>query len=117
MSFDAGLYDWVCDGLAPLGSVTMRRMMGGATLYLDGIVFALLDGEALWLKSDAVSDPLWEAEGCAKFDYQFPNGKRGTMNYRRAPDGVYDDVEALQHWSQLAVEAGMRAAAKKKGKV
>ena len=32
MSFDEGLYAWVQDALEPLGAVTMRKMMGGATL-------------------------------------------------------------------------------------
>jgi DNA transformation protein len=35
------------------------------------------------------------------------------MNYRRAPTDVYDDAEAMQRWSSLAVEAGMRGAAKR----
>ena len=35
------------------------------------------------------------------------------MNYRRAPSDVYDDAEAMQRWAALAVEAGLRGAAKK----
>ena len=38
------------------------------------------------------------------------------MNYRHAPSDVYDDAEALQHWAGLAVEAGLRSAAKKRPK-
>ncbi len=36
------------------------------------------------------------------------------MNYRRAPQDVYDDPEALRRWAALAVEAGLRGAAKRK---
>ena len=36
MSFDEGLLAWVQEAMEPAGRVTMRRMMGGATLYLDG---------------------------------------------------------------------------------
>jgi DNA transformation protein len=36
------------------------------------------------------------------------------MNYRRAPTDVYDDAEAMQRWAGLALEAGTRAATKKK---
>lgn len=116
MSYDEGLYAWVCEALEPLGTVSMRRMMGGATLYLDGIVFAILDDAELWLKSDAAADALWDAEGCEKFSVAFKDGKVDTMNYRRAPTDVYDDAEALQRWAGLAVEAGRRAAAKKRPK-
>jgi len=115
-SFDEGLYAWVQEALEPLGTVTMRKMMGGATLYLDGTVFAIMDEGELWLKSDAEADAIWEAEGCARFSVTFKDGRVDTMNYRRAPADVYDDAEAMQRWAALAVEAGLRGAAKKKPK-
>jgi DNA transformation protein len=114
MSFDEGLYAWVEEALEPLGRVTMRKMMGGATLYLDGTIFAILIDEGLWLKSDAEADAIWDAEGCEKFSVTFKDGKVDVMNYRRAPLDVYDDPDAMQRWAALAVEAGARAAAKKK---
>ena len=55
MSIDEGLYAWVAGGAGAAGPVTMRKMMGGATLYLDGIVFAVLDEGELWFKADAES--------------------------------------------------------------
>jgi DNA transformation protein and related proteins len=113
MSFDAGLYAWVQEALEPLGTVTMRRMMGGATLYLDGVVFAILDEGELWLKADAQSDAVWDAAGCARFTFDM-GGKTGSMNYRRPPADVYDDADALRRWAQLGLEAGLRAAAKNK---
>jgi DNA transformation protein len=116
MSFDEGLLAWVAEALAPIGNVTMRRMMSGGTLYLDGTVFALLDGEEIWFKADKQSDAIWDAQGCERFPVDFGNGKPGTMNYRRGPLDVYDEPEAMQRWARLAIEAGQRAAAKKKPK-
>jgi DNA transformation protein len=114
MSFDEGLYAWVQEAMEPLGRVTMRKMMGGATLYLDGTIFAILVDEGLWLKADAESNAIWDAEGCEKFAVTFKDGKVDVMNYRRAPLAVYDDPEAMQRWAALAVEAGARGAAKRK---
>ncbi len=116
MSVDEGLFAWVQEALEPLGPVTMRKMMGGATLYLDGIVFAILDEGEIWFKADAESDATWDAEGCERFSVTFKDGRVDTMNYRRGPTDVYDDPEAMQRWARLAVEAGLRAAAKKKPK-
>jgi DNA transformation protein len=113
MSIDIGLYEWVQEALAPMGAVTMRKMMGGATLYLDGIVFAILADDDLWLKADAETDAEWDAAGCPRFTAEMA-GRTATMNYRRAPDEVHDDADALQRWASLAVAAGLRAAAKKK---
>lgn len=111
---DEGLYAWVQEALEPLGAVTMRKMMGGATLYLDGTIFAILDEGEIWFKADAESDAIWDAEGCEKFSVTFKDGRVDVMNYRRAPSDVYDEPEAMQRWAKLAVAAGLRGAAKKK---
>lgn len=113
MAFDPGLVDWVAEAMAPVGAVTHRRMMSGATLYCDGIVFAIVARDALWLKADKVSDAEWDALGCARFTVEM-NGKPASMNYRRAPDGVYDDADELRRLGELALEAGRRAPPKRK---
>jgi DNA transformation protein len=114
MSFDEGLYAWVQEALEPVGAVSMRRMMGGATLYLDGIIFAILDEDEIWFKADDETNRIWDEEGCERFSVTFRDGTVDTMNYRRAPADVYDDAEAMQRWAALAVEAGARGAAKRK---
>jgi DNA transformation protein len=114
MSYDEGLYAWTQEALEPLGKVTMRKMMGGATLYLDGTIFAILDEDEIWFKADDETNGIWDAEGCERFSVTFKDGTVDTMNYRRAPTDVYDDPEAMQQWAGLAVEAGLRGAAKKK---
>jgi DNA transformation protein len=79
MSIDEGLYAWVHEALEPMGSVTMRKMMGGATLYLDGIIFAIMvDGE-LWLKSDAEADSVWDAVSRERFTVTFKDGTVDSM--------------------------------------
>lgn len=109
MAVDAGLIEWVAEAMAPLGSVTFRRMMGGATLYCDGTIFAIGSEDGLWFKADAQSDAAWNAAGCARFTYAKGDGTTGSMNYRRAPDDVYDDADALREWARLALAAGARA--------
>lgn len=114
MSLDTGLIAWVAEALAPLGTVTHRRMMGGATLYCDGVVFAIVALDALWFKGDAASDAQWDAAGCDRFAYARKDGSVATMNYRRAPEEVHDDPEAMRRWAALAIEAGLRAPAKRR---
>jgi DNA transformation protein len=113
MALDTGLIAWVEEALAPIGQVSMRRMMGGATLYLDGTIFAIIADDALWLKADATSDAEWDAAGCPRFIYAMGDGRALSMNYRRAPDDVYDDADALRQWAMLGVAAGLRAPARK----
>ena len=114
MSVDEGLFAWVEEALEPLGRTTLRKMMGGATLYLDGTIFAILHDGELWLKADAETDAIWDAAGCERFAVTFKDGRVDVMNYRRAPGDVHDDADAMRHWASLALEAGARAAAKRK---
>lgn len=109
---DEGLIAWFGEAMAPLGTVTGRAMMGGRTLYCDGVVFAILALDALWFKADRISDAQWDAAGCERFTYA-RDGGTATMNYRRAPDDCYDDPDTLRRWAGLAVEAGVRAPAAK----
>ena len=115
MSIDEGLLAWVEESLEPMGKLSMRKMMGGATLYLDGIIFAIMvDGE-LWFKADAESDATWDKAGhTEKFSVVFKDGSVDMMNYRHAPADVHDDAEAMQRWARLALEAGMRRPPRKK---
>jgi DNA transformation protein len=116
MSIDEGLYAWVQEALEPIGNVSMRKMMGGATLYLDGIIFAIMvDGE-IWMKSDAEADAIWDAVSTERFTVTFKDGSVDRMNYRRAPSDVYDDAEAMQRWVSVSVEAGRRRVVKKRPK-
>ena len=114
MSLDEGLVDWVRECLEPMGSVTFRKMMGGATLYLESTIFAIVAMDDLWFKADGETDAVWDAEGCEKFSVTFKDGRVDTMNYRRAPADVHDDPEAMQRWAKLALEAGARRPVKRK---
>ena len=113
MAFDEGLADWVAEAVEPLGRVTRKRLFGGAALYCDGVAFAILAFDALWLKADADTDAEWDAVGAPRFTVERDGGKVQSMNYRRAPDETYDDADELRRWAQLAIEAGQRAAVAK----
>ncbi len=108
-----GLVAWIEECLEPMGKVTARAMMGGATLYLDGVVFAIIAADDLWFKADKQSDADWDAVGAERFTYDM-GGKIGSMNYRRSPLDVHDDPDAMRRWASLAVDAGRRAPKRKR---
>ena len=91
-------------------------MMGGATLYCDGIADATVAADALWVKADPASDAAWDAAGAERFIYSRKDGGVATMNDRRAPADSYDDPDAFRHWATLALAAGRRAAQRKAGR-
>ncbi|HTS29433.1 MAG TPA: TfoX/Sxy family protein [Bryobacteraceae bacterium] len=105
---------YILDWLSPLGEITHRSMMGGAVLYCDGFVFALLAESTLYLKVDDFTRPRFQALGLSPFQ-PFPDNP-GTMQYYPPPAEFFEDSDALAEWGKAAVEVGKRAAAKKKGK-
>jgi len=114
MAVDTVLVEWVQEAMAPVGDVTMRKMMGGATLYCDGTIFAIAHEGELWFKADAETDAVWDEAGCAKFTVTFKDGTVDMMNYRRVPEAVYDDPEVLREWAALALQAGARRVVKRR---
>jgi DNA transformation protein and related proteins len=68
--------DYVLEQLSPLGGVRAKRMFGGHGVYLEGLFFALVADDTLYLKA-------------------------------------LEDSAELLTWARRAIEAALRAAARK----
>jgi DNA transformation protein len=103
--------DDIRDLFAVFGPVEVRRMFGGAGIYADGIMFALVHDGAIYLKAGAQNAAAFERERCPPFTYTTKGGTRGVMSYRRMPDRLYDDADELAVWARdaLATARGRRA--------
>lgn len=115
MSASPDYLDHLIDLLAPLGPVTIRRMFGGAGLYHDGVMFALVAEDRLYLKADDGNRRAFEAEGLAAFTYE-TKGKRAVMSYYEPPADAFEDAEILSRWAQGAVAAAHRGRHRKTGR-
>ena len=94
---------------AVFGVVAVRRMFGGAGIYADGTMFALVADGVIYLKVDEVNTPAFERENLPPFTYATKDGKRVVTSYRRMPDRLYDDPEELATWARDALAAARRA--------
>ena len=106
--------DHVLDLLAPLGPVTARRMFGGFGIYLDGVMFALIADDVLYLKVDDRTRADYEAAGSVPFRPR-QKGKTFTMPYWEAPLAALEDGDELSVWANGALDAARRAKAGGKG--
>ncbi|GJL93300.1 TfoX/Sxy family protein [Hyphococcus sp.] len=107
MPVSASYLDYVKDLFSPFGEIAIRKMFGGAGVYCDGAFFAIIGDDDLWLKVDDVSRAEFEAADLAPFEVEM-NGKVGTMSYYNAPEEIFDDNDALRHWTGLALAAAAR---------
>ena len=104
--------EYVLELFGPFGTVQARRMFGGHGIYLDELMFALVSGEALYLKSDEMNRIEFEQAGCEVFSYQ-RQGKRATINFFRVPDEAMESSEQMLPWARSAYAAALRTNAKK----
>ena len=104
--------EFINDLFAPFGPVTVRRMFGGAGIYREGLMFALVFDGAIFLKIDDASIPDFEREGSRPFVYTRAKspGKigRASLSYWRLPERLYDDPEDLARWAERALAIAQR---------
>jgi DNA transformation protein len=108
--------DDVCELFTGFGPVVVRRLFGGAGIYADGAMFALVHDGVIYLKTDERNAPAFEREQLPPFSYETKDGKRAVMSYRRMPDRLYDDPDELAIWARDAFAAARRAVARRPGR-
>ena len=99
---------------AEFGPVSVRRMFGGAGIFVDGLMIGLVSRDVIYLKADVETIPAFEQHGLAPFSYATKNGEHKLTSYWRMPDRLYDDPEELARWARAAHAAALRAADTKK---
>lgn len=109
MSVSGEFIEFIKDQLAGFGPVTIKRMFGGAGLYRDGLIFALIADEVVYFKADDITRPDFEAEKLGPFVYGTKNGKNTIMSYWRAPERCMDDPSEMVEWARKAHAAALRA--------
>ena len=109
MAASAEYLDFIKEQLSGFGPVSVRRMFGGAGIFRDGLMFALIADETLYLKADATSQGEFEALSLPPFTYGAKGGKRTIMSYWRAPEACLDDQSEMTEWARKAYAAALRA--------
>jgi len=114
-------HDFVRELFAGMGPIQIKRMFGGAGGYADGVMFLLLDDDAIYLKADDALKAELRAEGCGPFVWAPKSGPRAgekvDLGYWRLPDAASDDPDEAVRWGRKALAvAKAKAAAKLKRK-
>jgi DNA transformation protein and related proteins len=108
----SGFQDFLADLFEPLDGVSFRRMFGGIGIFREGLMFALVADDTLYLKADDATASDFKAEGCAPFVYDGKD-RPVALQYWRLPERLYDDPDAFRQWALTAFAVAERARAKK----
>lgn len=95
------------------GPIESRRMFGGFGIYHDGVMFALVENNTLYLKSDEFTKSHFESKDLPQFEYARKD-KMIKMSYYLAPDEIFDDREEAAIWASHAYKAALNTQSRKK---
>ncbi len=108
----SGFNEFAVELFEGMGAVKVRKMFGGAGLYLNDVMFGLIDEETIYLKTDKALAAALMAEGSAPWIYaKNPSAKH---TYYRLPLDAMDNPDEAATWGKRAY---LVAAALKKPRV
>ena len=99
--------DYLEELFSEFGNVYAKRMFGGYGLFYDGLMFALVADDTLYLKADDKTVDDFKTRGLQQFEYS-KRGKPARMSYYMAPEAILEDPEEAVKWARRSYEAALR---------
>ena len=113
MTASSGFGEFLCEQLAPLGSVTMRRMFGKTGVFCNGLMFGMVTDDTLYVRVDDQNrDVFKEAQSTPPLNYE-KKGATIDLSFWRVPERLLDEPDELVLWARAALAAARRVAAKR----
>jgi DNA transformation protein and related proteins len=104
----------VRDLFAGVGPVEVRRMFGGAGVYLGDACFALLVDGAIFMRGDEALGADYAAAGSKQWVYARSGRGAVAMPYWSLPESALDDPDEAAAWARRSLIPAERAAAAKR---
>ena len=105
MAVDPDFLEFSKELFAGLGPIRTGRMFGGAALYVDDAMFAMIIGEEFFMKSDKALSALYAEAGSTPFVYDTKKGPRTIPGLMKLPDSALDDPDEALEWARKSLGA------------
>lgn len=113
MATDPEFLNHALDLFSDLGPVRSGRMFGGTSLYIDDAMFAVIFGDALFMKADKSLAAEYAEAGSAPFEYETKKGVRIIPGLVSLPDSAMDDPDEALFWARKSMIPAQKAATKR----
>ena len=105
--------EFLREHLAPLGRVTLHRMFGKSGVFCDGVMFAMVTDNTLYVRVDDHNRATFkEAESFPPLNYA-KKGSTIDLSFWRVPERLFDEPDELVAWARAALAAAHRVAARR----
>jgi DNA transformation protein and related proteins len=109
--------EFIHDLFGEFGRVDVKRMFSGQGIYAHGVIFAIVSGDIIYLKTDDATRIAFMHEKATPLTFTKKSGQRMVTSYWRLPERLYDDPAELAQWARAALGvARAKATAKPKKK-
>ncbi|MBL4813561.1 MAG: TfoX/Sxy family protein [Rhodobacteraceae bacterium] len=117
MAFDPSSADFACELFAELGAIKVKPMFGGAALYIDDAMFAMIINDQIFMKAGAELIVAYQAAGSVPFSYDTKKGRRSIAGLTSLPESAVDDADEAMTWAKRSlVDARITAQQKREAK-
>jgi len=105
-----GFAEFLREHLAPLGRVTLRRMFGKSGVFCDGVMFAMVTDNTLYVRVDDHNRATFkEAALFPPLNYA-KKGSTIDLSFWRVPERLFDEPDELVTWAAAHRVAAKRTA-------
>lgn len=115
MSVSAEFRAYIMDQLEGLDGLQIRSMFGGAGIYAQDVMFALIADDMLYFKVDERNRADYHIEGSRPFSYERKGKRIALSSYLQVPERLFDDPDEMLAWAQKALGAARREKRLKSG--
>lgn len=98
MAVSNDFIEYILGQLSSWGEVTVRKMFGGAGLYLDGDIFGIVANDVAYLKVDETNRGKFLLAGSAPLK-PFPN-RPTVLSYFEIPPEILENPDELIEWAE-----------------
>ncbi len=109
MAVSSETLEYAKDMFSGLGPISANRMFGGAGLYAEGVMFALIAFDQFFMKADPSLATEYEAAGSEAFVYDTKKGPRRIGGLWRLPDSALDDPDEALNWARKSLAVAQAA--------
>ena len=100
-------HDFARELFEGLGPISVKHFFGGGGVYAEGLMFAMIADDAIYLKADGALKAELTKEGCGPFIWEPKAGPRAgervELGYWRLPDAALDDPQLATEWGRKAL--------------
>jgi len=105
--------EFLREQFSPLGRLAFRRMFGKTGIFCDGVMFAMVADNTLYVRVDVESEATFkEAAAFPPLNYS-KKGFTIDLAFWRVPERLFDEPDELVAWGRAALAAAHRIATKR----